>query len=589
MKYFLGLSSTYSLGDTFKHLFAAGGEHDLSELRAFLAAHYGATYDHVAVYANGRTALNIALKAVTKRGGKVVVTSMTCYAVVQAIKTAGLVPIFADIDKDTLHFGATELEQALEGEKDVQAVIVQNNLGIPVDMAAIEEVANRHKLIIIEDLAHCAGVKYADGREAGTVGRVAVLSFGKGKSIDAVTGGAVVFTDPLDTPVKQPTEPPRFKDNFRARVYPLLCLIIRGGYHLHRKIGRGITAIFTKIHAIKRSADGRVSPNTRSTFWQCKLALSQLKSMPHRGRKPLREFYLVDDRDTVLSELEKQGYFFRDIWYDIPVAPERYFHKADFHPNACPVATKAATEIVNLPTWYPKESMIVAKRIIKEHLTEGEIDVPEDKEAIIKEEIKEEKQKRKKEKKLPGFYKTNRGASKKAKKADKEDELDVEDPGSSRDKKTSAKTKLSGVLKKRSNAKGSKDVAELEQKSNILDAVPEPEKKKKHRKSKKESLDAFDEEILEEEENKKGEKAASAKEPVSDKKSAPAKEPAREKSPAKKTAPVPTPASRQEQSAHIITKTDSMPGMRVAPEKLSDREKLKAELEQGKKDEPSVF
>ena len=42
-------------------------------------------------------------------------------------------------------------------------------------------------------------------------------------------------------------------------------------------------------------------------------------------------------------------------------------------------------------------------------------------------------------------------------------------------------------------------------------------------------------------------------------------------------------------SAHVITKSGSMPGMRVAPEKLSDREKLKAELEQGKKEERSVF
>ena len=601
MKYFLGLSSTFSAKDTLRHTFATGAEHNLSELRAFLAAHYGATYDHVAVYANGRTALNIAIKTVARRGSKVVITSMTCYAVIQAIKTAGCVPVFADIDKKTLHFGAKELEKAIEGEKDVQAVIVQNNLGIPVDIEAIEEVAKRHKLSIIEDLAHCAGVRYPDGREAGTVGRVTVLSFGKGKSIDAVTGGAVVLTDQLDSPVKQPLEPPKFKDNFRARIYPLLCAIIRTGYRVHKKVGRGFTALFTKIHAIKRSADGRVSPDTRLTFWQCRLALSQLQSIPRHGRKPLREFYLVDDRDSVLEELEKQGYFFRDIWYDTPVAPERYFHKADFHPDACPVAAEVATEIVNLPTWYPKSSLIGAKRIIKAHLIEGEIEIPaEEKPVEAPEEAKEDK-KSKKAPKLVGFYKNNRGRKKNQPKKDQqEDDLDVEERRSSKSKKKSVKDKFSQVLEKVPGSKNQEDLSELEQKSDILSAVPEPErhktadqvaaKSKQSKNSKKSRIEAFDEEIIDEDTKTRKPRAESTEpaKPTESIKLASSKsaEPERSiKAPGHRLAP----EDEDREKAHVITKSGSMPGMKVAPEKLSDREKLKAELEQGKKGNPSVF
>ena len=93
MKYFLGLSSQYSLGDILRHTFAFGDEYQLPELRAFLAAHYGATFDHVAVYSNGRTALNVAIRGVAPRGSKIVVTSLTCYAVIQAVKSAGCVPM----------------------------------------------------------------------------------------------------------------------------------------------------------------------------------------------------------------------------------------------------------------------------------------------------------------------------------------------------------------------------------------------------------------------------------------------------------------------------------------------------------------
>ena len=250
MKYFLGLSSQYSLGDVFRHTLAIGDEYQLPELRAFLAAHYGSTFDHVAIYANGRTALNVAIRGVVPRGSKIVVTSLTCYAVIQAVKAAGCVPIFADVDKETLHFGAKELENALKGETGVKAIIVQNNLGIPVDIEAIEKVARAHKLAIIEDLAHCAGVKYPDGREVGTVGRAIALSFGKGKSIDTVSGGAVVFTDPLDPPAKQPTTAPKHSDNFRARFYPLFSLIIRRLYYIHPKVGKGFTAFLLKTKQI---------------------------------------------------------------------------------------------------------------------------------------------------------------------------------------------------------------------------------------------------------------------------------------------------------------------------------------------------
>ena len=368
MSYFLGLCSHYSKADILNHTFAYGNEDFLTELRAYLAAHYGATYDHVAVYANGRTALSVALKAVTKRGSKVVVTSLTCYAVVQAVRAAGCIPIFADVDKSTLHFGAKELEKALEGEKDVQAVIVQNNLGIPVNIAEIEEVAKAHKLEIVEDLAHCAGVKYPDGREAGTVGRVAVLSFGKGKSIDTVTGGAVVFTNSMDTPVTQPTEVPKKPDSARARFYPLLSLIIRGGYNLHPKVGKAFTALFLNLHWIKRSADGDVNTKLRLTYWQCKLALRQMQALPRQGRQPIRDFFLVSDRETVLRKLEENGYIFNDVWYTVPVAPERYFAKADFHPETCPVATELARQIINFPTWYEQGELKPALKVINDYL-----------------------------------------------------------------------------------------------------------------------------------------------------------------------------------------------------------------------------
>lgn len=376
---FLGQASNYSPSDIFYHTFAYGSEDHLDELRAFLAAHYGSTKDHVAVFHNGRSALTVAIKSVVSRGAKVIVNGSTCYAVIEAVRAAGCVPVYADINKENLHFGKEELKKALDGETNVQAVIVQNNLGIPCDIVGIEEVANKHKLAIIEDLAHSAGVKYKDGREAGTVGRAVVLSFGKGKSIDTISGGAVVLTNPLDTPIVQPDIKPALSDRLRDRWYPFFGAIIRTGFRLNKGFGKKIIAGLVKTHMIQRSADAKLDIGVRITYWQAHLALRQLKQLPRRGRAPIRKFYLVKNRDEVLQKLENNGIILSDIWYTTPVAPERYFESSDFHPEACPVAVEVASQIINLPTYYRASDLKPARKIISEYLIEkADLEAEED-------------------------------------------------------------------------------------------------------------------------------------------------------------------------------------------------------------------
>ncbi|MBQ6393990.1 aminotransferase class I/II-fold pyridoxal phosphate-dependent enzyme [Candidatus Saccharibacteria bacterium] len=362
---FLGRASNYKGMDILRHTFAFGTEKNSEELRAYLAAHYGATYDHVALYHNGRSALTVALRALVPKKSEVVVTSLTCCAVVQAVRAAGATPVYADINRETLHYGRVELEEVLENHDDVSAIIIQNTLGIPVDIAELEEVCREHDIIIIEDLAHCAGVRYPDGREVGTVGRAAALSFGKGKSIDTISGGAVIFLDKDDKPVTQPKKRPYFSETLADRWYPFHGRMIRTFYYLG--LGKILTAALLKLGCIERSADSRLSTKTRLTHWQAKLALRQIKKLPKKGRPPLRDHYFVEDRDELLKRLRKLGYVFDEIWYDVPVSPSRYYKKMNFDEEACPVATEVADEIINLPTGVKKSDLTTAYKIIKEY------------------------------------------------------------------------------------------------------------------------------------------------------------------------------------------------------------------------------
>ena len=378
--YFLGQAANFR-GRTLAHVFAHGKKADFEALKSHLAARYNVSSDQVYLYHNGRSALSAGLKSVVPRkNGEhpgVIVTALTCYAVIEAVKNAGFTPVFADIDKKTLHFSGKTLESALKKHKNVRAVIVQNNLGHPADIKSIKAVAKKAGLILIEDLAHCAGISYADGKEAGTIGDFAILSFGKGKSIDKISGGALILrtkevtytergrykTKIVKLP-KQPTELPKLGDRLRDRFYPLFGTIIRLLYPFH--LGRLFTSFLIKTHQIQRSADANLNLRVKLPNWQAKMALKQLENLP-KNRPPIREFYFVRDREKVLSELEKNGFVMNDTWYDIPVSPARYYKKAKFPEKECPVALEAAEQIINLPNHYAKNELKKAREIIAKY------------------------------------------------------------------------------------------------------------------------------------------------------------------------------------------------------------------------------
>ncbi|MBR3254400.1 DegT/DnrJ/EryC1/StrS family aminotransferase [Candidatus Saccharibacteria bacterium] len=380
--YFLGLAAGRK--KSFKQLFTHGTKEDCVKLSEFLQKKYDG---EVMLTKNGRSALALALKAYFDRGDKIIVNGFTCYAVYEAIKTAGLTPIWADIsegdlnyDDKTLHrlevlySGRTQGRSAeptvpnrtLSSLSNIKGIIIQNSLGNPVDIDTVERFAKKHNLIVIEDLAHSAGVKYADGREAGTVGAATILSFGKDKAVDTISGGALILRKAIKNSIKAPSKRPRVSDTLRSRFYPLFGAICRGLSYIH--LGGPLMRLLVKVHFVEKSADNKLDLNCRINKFEAKLALRQLKKLNSRGEKPLREFYLVNNREEVLSKLRKAGYFFDGFWYERPVSPERYYKKVNFPEEDCPVATEVSKRIINLPTYYNKKELAKAREIIKEYL-----------------------------------------------------------------------------------------------------------------------------------------------------------------------------------------------------------------------------
>lgn len=360
---FLGEASNYR-GRAARHVFAVGARRDSARLVSYLASRYSASPDRVVLTRNGRSALALALKSLVPKGSEVAISGFTCHAVLVAVKSASCTPVFADIEEKTLNYTPETLEKLIKSHKNLRAFVLQNTLGYPVDVRPFETLARKYNLVLIEDMAHCTGRLYPDGREIGTIGAATCFSFGKGKSIDAITGGALVLHKAPEKPLKTPSHLAPLSARLRARFYPFFGTLLRASFHLH--LERYLAGVLLHLHWIERSADAPLDLSSRPTHWQARLALDQFTQLKPTSR-PLRTFTLVDDRPALLEKLRKAGYIFDEFWYETPISPARYYKKSGFDEATCPVATSVARRIINLPTWYPASALAPAKKIITEH------------------------------------------------------------------------------------------------------------------------------------------------------------------------------------------------------------------------------
>lgn len=145
---------------------------------------------------SGTAGLHLALIAFgIGPGDEVVTTPMTFAATVNTIIMTGARPVLADIDRGTFNIDPEKLEKAVTPR--TKAVIPVHFAGKPCDMEAIESIASRHGLIVIEDAAHALGAR-SRGKLVGAArgqGHATVFSFHPTKNITTGEGGMVCTSD----------------------------------------------------------------------------------------------------------------------------------------------------------------------------------------------------------------------------------------------------------------------------------------------------------------------------------------------------------------------------------------------------------
>ena len=142
---------------------------------------------------NGTVALHLALTALgIGKGDEVIIPSFTMIATAYAVCYVGAVPVFVDADKDTWNIDVTKIEEKITSR--TKAIIPVHIFGNPCNMDAIETLAKKYNLLIVEDAAEAHGAEYK-GKKVGSYSSIGCFSFFANKNLTTGEGGLVVTDD----------------------------------------------------------------------------------------------------------------------------------------------------------------------------------------------------------------------------------------------------------------------------------------------------------------------------------------------------------------------------------------------------------
>ena len=309
---------------------------EVKALESALAAYSGAP--HCVAVASGTEALLIALMAIgLKPGDEVITTPFTFAATAEVIVLLGGVPVYVDIEPDTCNIDASLIEAAITPRS--RAIMPVSLYGQVADMDAINAIAERHRLVVIEDAAQSFGAGYK-GNKSCNVSSIACTSFFPSKPLGCYGDGGALFTS--DAAIAQAAR--------EIRVHGQ-----SGRYH-HTRVGVGgrmdtlqCAIVLAKLPRFDWEVERRLALGERyGQLIEASGAPVQLLAVrPDRDCVWAQYTVMVDNRAAVMAALQAAG---------IPTAvhyPKPLHHQPAYAAGCCPDCNphsiRAAQRVLSLP------------------------------------------------------------------------------------------------------------------------------------------------------------------------------------------------------------------------------------------------
>ncbi|MBP3365680.1 MAG: LegC family aminotransferase [Treponema sp.] len=203
---FLGNEKKY-LNECIDTKFVSYVSHFVTDMEGQVKKLTGANYAVAMV--NGTEALHMAIvSAGISPGEEIITQSLTFAATSAAIVHSGALPVYIDVDKDTMGMSAVALKKYLESNteqkngkcynkksgKIISACIPMHTFGHPCRIDEIAILCKEYNIILIEDSAESIGSTYK-GKHTGTFGKVGILSFNGNKCVTTGAGGMLITDD----------------------------------------------------------------------------------------------------------------------------------------------------------------------------------------------------------------------------------------------------------------------------------------------------------------------------------------------------------------------------------------------------------
>ncbi len=308
-----------------------------------LAGYTGAR--HVIPCGNGTDALQAALAALAlDPGDEVIVPDFTFIATVETVALLGLTPVVADVDPDTFLLRPESVEALITPR--TRAVVPVHLFGQCVDMEPLLEVAQRHRLRVVEDAAQALGTWYtfSDGTRhmAGTMGDIGCTSFFPSKNLGAFGDGGAIFTD---------------DDGLASFLRSYVNHGTRKKYY-HERVGINsrldtlqAAILDVKLPHLDRFVEARQRVAARYDEALGGLPFLQVPARAPHTTHSYHQYTLVlrdTDRERFRSHLRDAG-IPTMVYYPLPMHRQEAFLHFPFHDGHYPVSDRLCEQVVSLP------------------------------------------------------------------------------------------------------------------------------------------------------------------------------------------------------------------------------------------------
>lgn len=285
-----------------------------------------------------------------KPGDEVIVPDFTFVSTANAFVLHGARPVFCDVRPDTLNLDETQLEALITPR--TRAIVPVHYAGVACEMDAINAIAARHGITVVEDNAHGLFGKY-QGRWLGTLGSLAAQSFHETKNITCGEGGALIINNER---FAERAEIIREKGTNRARFF-------RGQVDKYSWVDAGSSYVMSDVLAAFLFAQLDVWPGIQAkrrqlwerydhelTDWTARNGIRRPIIPPHCDQAWHMYYLLLPTlaaRQALIQHLQRHHIL--AVFHYLPLHLSEYGLRYGGKPGDCPVTEDVSDRLLRLP------------------------------------------------------------------------------------------------------------------------------------------------------------------------------------------------------------------------------------------------